>query len=173
MSSQRFWSLAAALVLWGTPTLAQPPTTGIYARDGWEAFAGVYYEGGDATQPKRLMGMLVLTDSSIGLHPCVYEQCQDDKKGKQPFKEPAYFTIPLNAVKRITNSSQVRDADLAGKIMVGGLAPARAEDFVAIVYESPSSVEAPLFKSAKTQVAAIDAKLRFRLKKRGIELQDK
>lgn len=105
--------------------------------------------------------------------PCLYHQCQDDRKGKLPFREPPYFTILLNAVKQITNSSRVRDADLAGKMMIGGLAPARAEDFVAIVYESSSSVEAPLFKTAKTQVAALDAKLRFRLKKRGIELQDK
>lgn len=165
--------LTISMTMSGAVALAQPPVTGIYARDGWEAFAGVYYEGGDATQPKRLMGMLVLTDSAIGFYRCVSAQCFDDKKGGKPFREPAYFSIPLTSVKDISTSSRVRGADAMGKIMVGGLASDRPEDFVALVYESQTSIEAPLFKTAKTQVAAIDAKIRFRLKKAGLELPDK
>lgn len=163
--------IAAALIVIATSVsvAAQPPANRIYARDGWEAFSGVYYEGGDATQPKRLLGMLVLTDSTIALHPCVIQQCYDTKKGA-PFREPPFFSIPLTSIKDIVSSSRVRGADTMGKVFLGGLASDRPEDFVALVYETKSSVEAPLFKTAKAQSAAIDAKLRFRLKRLGVEL---
>lgn len=149
---------------------AQPPVTTIFTGDGWEAFPGVYYQGGDATHPKKQYGMLVLTDSTIALHQCaVLMTCDEPKKGV-PFKSPALYTIQLSSLKQIVSSSRVRSADAMGKLFLGGLASDRPEDFIGLVYETATSVEAPLFKTAKAHSAAIDAKIRFRLKKLGIDL---
>ena len=156
-------------------THAQPAPNAIFARDGWEAFPGVEYQGGDATQPKKRWGMLVLTDTTIGLYPCVYESCRDgDKKGvKRPFNDPAFFIIPLSAIKDVTSSARSRSASTSEKFFLGGLAGSQSEDFVGLVYETGASAEAPVFKTGKAQSTAVDAKIRFRLKKLGIELQDK
>jgi hypothetical protein len=144
----------------------------IIARDGWEAFPFSQYIGGDATQPKPFKGiryMLVLTDSAIAFHECVVYEClaQSDKV---PFKPTPVFSIPLRQIKEIASSSQVRGAGFGAKLAVGMLAGDRTEEHVGIVYETETSAEAPVFQVDKTHANAIEAKVRFRLKKLGIEL---
>jgi hypothetical protein len=141
----------------------------MYASDGWEAFPNVSYQGGDATQPKRRFGMLVLTDSTIALHECANISCFDNSKGKLPFKAQPWFSIALSSLTQIAHSSQVRK-DGAATFFLGALADGDSEGFVGFVYQTARNVEAPLFKMKKEQSGVLDAKVRFRLKRLGIEL---
>lgn len=142
----------------------------IVARDGYEAFPNVEYRGGDATQPKRLYGYLVLTDSTIALHPCFSgSRCLEDKK-KGLFEPTPYFTIRLSTLKAIQNSASEKGAGIGEKLLIGNLAGGQKEGIVALTYETATSVEAPVFKTDEAHGVALEAKLRFRLKKLGIEL---
>lgn len=145
----------------------------IIARGGWEAFPNVEYQGGDATQPKRLQGMLVLTDSTIALHACAWVSCGPvpNDTSKPPFAAKALFTIALRDIKDVSSVSQVRGPGVGDKIALGMLAGDRTEEAVGIVYETATSAEAPFFKTLKTHANAVEAKIRFRLKKLGIELK--
>lgn len=160
--------LAEALIALGRID-AQPPA--VIARDGWEAFPVVEYQGGDATQPKKRAGMLVLTDSTLALHECYWTGCYDFKKQeKPPFRAEPLYLIPLRAVREVSASSQVRGPSTSSRIAWGMLASDRTEEFVGLVYESASSAEAPVFKTMKSQSGAIEAKVRFRLKKLGVDI---
>lgn len=147
----------------------------IYVKDGWEAFPNVEYQGGDATQPKRLQGMLVLTDSTIALHPCAWVSCGPvpNDTTKPPFAPKPFFTIRLSELKEVASSSDVRGPSAGAKLMVGALAGDRKDEFVGLVYETSSRAEAPTFRTEKTHANAIEAKIRFRLKKLGIDLTAK
>ncbi len=167
---KRLLLAAASLLLFAVSAHAQGA---IIARDGWEAFPMVAYQGGDSTQAKKLAPMmLVLDDTSLSLHECNYDYCKE-RKDKAPFRKEAKFSIPLTSITGLNGSSRVRGADTAGKVFLGGLASDRAEDFISIVYETASSAEAPVFKTEKAIAGAIDAKLRYRLKRIGVELREK
>jgi hypothetical protein len=162
------WRIIILVTTAATAAAAQSP---IIARDGWEAFPNVEYQGGDATQPKKLSGWLVLTDSTIALYKCEWPGCVDiDDKKKPLFKGPPYLTIRLNELKQVASSSQVRPATGTEKFMIGFLATDHPEEFVGFVYQTPTSAEAPVFKTEKAQSGAVEAKVRFRLEKLGITL---
>jgi hypothetical protein len=163
---QRIVISGLILALAATSGAAQ---TAIIARDGWEAFPNVEYLGGDATQPKRLRGMLVLTDSTISLHQCEVSTC-NDLKSKPAFKPIPIYTIRLSTLKGVQNAAQQKGAGLGEKILVGGLLSDQKVGTVVLTYESTSSAEAPVFKTDEAHGAALEAKIRFRLKKLGIEL---
>lgn len=163
-----FWALAAVASM-AVTAHAQSPL--VVSRDGWEAFPWVEYQGGDATQPTKRRGMLVLTDSTLSLHKCRFEYCDDHRKHTElPFEEKPLYTIQLRSIKEVTSSSQVRGPSAGSRLALGLLAGDRTEEMVGIVYESASSAEAPVFKTQKAQSAAVEAKLRFRLKKIGVTL---
>ena len=164
--------VAAAMVSFATVSAGaqQPILTG----KGWEAFPNVDYQGGDATQPKRLLqGMLVLTDSTIALHACAWVNCTPPRDTtKLPFVEKPYFTIRLADIKEVASSSEVRGPSTASRIMIGGaLAGDRKEELFGLVYETAASAEAPVFRTQQHQSGAVEAKIRFRLKKLGIDLK--
>lgn len=159
----------AASALVTAPITAQPPVA--IARDGWEAFPQVEYVGGDASQPKKRAGMLVLTDSSLAMHPCVWDGCYDHiKQQKLPYKPEPYYIIPLKGISEVSSSSQVRGPSVGGRIAWGVLATDRTEELFGLVYETATSAEAPVFKTMKAQAGAIEAKVRFRLKKLGLSV---
>ena len=163
-------SVLAALASFSPAAFAQPPV--IIARDGWEAFPEVEYQGGDATKPKKMYGMIVLTDSTIALHRCRWQYCEDDRKEvKTPFLPEPLYLIPLRRIQEISASSQVRGPSVGSRIAFGLLAGDQKQEFVGLVYETESSAEAPVFRTLKTQSGAIEAKVRFRLKKLGVELK--
>lgn len=87
----------------------------IVVGDGFEAFPWVEYQGGDSGYPKKFYGMLVLTDSTVALHPCWNRYCEVNKK-KGPFKIPPYFSIRLADLKEVSNSSRVRGPELATRL---------------------------------------------------------
>jgi hypothetical protein len=136
--------------------------------EGFEAF-NVEYQGGDATHSKKRWGMLVITDSTVGFYECLWSGCLADKK-KSMIKEPPIWLIPLEYVKEVSSSNQVRGATVGGKLMWGSLAGDRTEEFVGLVYESETNAEAPIFKTRTAQSGAVEAKIRFRLKRKGISI---
>jgi len=161
--------LCGLFAVTGLTVSADAQPAAVVARDGWEAFPQVEYQGGDATQPKKRWGILVLTDSTLAFHECFDGAFCPERKGKL-FKEPAIFTAKLTLIQEIGSSTQVRGASATGKIAFGILANDRREEFLGFVYESATSAEAPVFKTLKTQAAAIEAKVKFRLKKLGVML---
>ncbi len=152
--------------------LASTASAQIVAGPGWEAFPEVAYLGGDATQPKIVRGFLVLTDSTLELHECVIvPHCVATKKAPA-WKPQATYTIKLSAIKEVRSNARSSDASVTEKIIGGALASS-SEEVVTLVYESPSNVEAPVFQTPKAYSAALDAKIRFRLKKLGVDIPEK
>lgn len=138
--------------------------------DGSESFSRIEYIGGDATQPKKLYGWLVLTDSTLEWRDCTHSDCRGHKDGEY-FKREARFTIPLRTMTELASSSEVRGASVESKLLIGSLAGDRRFEYVLVVYEHATSAEAPVFKTQKAQSDALEAKIRFRLKRLGITLQ--
>lgn len=166
-------TLAGAVVVAGLCLGAEVDAqTYIIAGDGWEAFPGVEYQGGDARFPEKVRGVLVLTDSTLAFHPCRVKTqggCAIEK-GKLAWKDPAHFVVDLRQIQSIETSTQVRGASAGMKLLVGGLANDRSVEFMSFAHETASSAEAPVFKTYPTQAGALDAKVRFRMKKLGREL---
>jgi len=158
-------AIGVALALAGAPQSLQAQA--VIARDGWEAFPNVGYKGGDATQPKPRNGVLVLTDSTLGLYKCAWEYCVDRGKHLVQWDQPI-FVIPLRQITEVSSSSQVSGSCVAGKLAFGLLANDRAEEYFGFVYESESSAESPVFKVQKTQSGALEAKVKFRQRKLGM-----
>ncbi len=140
-------------------------------KNGYEAFPLVEYRGGDATQPKRRTGVLVLTDSTLAFHECTRRRDCLEYKDNPVFAE-LIFSIPLRQLKEVSSSTEVRGPGVGGRIAFGVLATDRKEEFVGVVYETEQSAEAPVFRTQPAQAAAIEAKVRFRLKKLGIQLTE-
>jgi hypothetical protein len=115
------------------------------------------------------MGWLVLTDSTLSLHACGRQFCATHKD-LPLYDSIPYFTIPLRSITDVSSSTQVRGPSTGSKIAFGLLAGDRKEEFVGLVYETATSAEAPIFKTQKAQASALEAKIRFRLKKLGIVL---
>lgn len=125
----------------------------IYTGDGWEAVFKVELRGGDATYKGKRNGILVLTDSTIALHDCaeiVNQACYYSDKKKAPFTPTPFYSIKLLDVKGVASSS----------------------DWVRVTYETKSSVEVPTFAMGRSYGPAIDAKIRFRLKKLGVTIPE-
>lgn len=120
--------------------------------------------------PKAKLGWLVITDSTIALHECTRQYCEYDKKGKHYKPEPIY-AIRLQGIKSVESLSDVRGASVGSKLAFGFLAGDRKQEFVGVIYETETNAEAPVFKTQKAQSAAVEAKLKFRLKRLGIELR--
>jgi hypothetical protein len=106
--------------------------------------------------------VLVLTDTALAFFPCLSDYC-DDRKNELPWKDPMYFSVPLARITGVQSSSQVRGPGVGGRIMLGLLAGDRTEGMFAVVHETDSSAEVPLFKLSVAQAGALDAKLRYRL----------
>ncbi len=155
------------MTLFAMPVIAhsqqnRPIVTG----DGWEAFPGVEYQGGDARFPKKLVGVLVLTDSTLEFRSCDNNYCEA-YKDRDVWGKKTYFVIPLTAITALDVSSSVRSADVGSKIFFGALASDRKQEFFGLAHETEDSAEAPVFLTRQTQAGAIEAKVRFRLKKLG------
>lgn len=145
-----------------TPLAAQ--TGAMFSKNGWDGFLDVQYQGGDASQPKRKTGMLVLTDSALIFYDCPWD-CEQDAKKRKDFWEAPAFRI---AYRGITNAkASTGTADHAG-LGMPLLFSDKSSDYITVVYESATSVESPVFKTKRAMAGAIEAKMRFRMKKLGL-----
>jgi len=155
--------LAVALALSPICANTQPLSVAVVG-DGWEAFRGIEYQGGDVGLTKKKLGAIVITDSSVAFHECENGGCYPTK-GKPPFKGPPLLYIALRGITSVNSSSQVKDVGGFGKALMGNLAGDTEQEAVVISYETATSAEAPFFKTQKAQSAAVVAKINFRRRK--------
>jgi hypothetical protein len=155
----------AAIVAAGRGEAQGPP---IVAGDGWEAFLGVEYVGGHAKFGyKRPSLVLVLTDTTLSVYPCHDSFCSEPRGRGRWKSDSLIFQVRLDQITAVDQSSRVKAASMGSKILIGFLASDKNEEFVGIGFETETSAEAPVFRTRQAQAGAIDAKIRFRLKRLG------
>lgn len=152
--------LALALLSLATVVHAQ---TKIVVPVGSDVFPDLQYQGGDATQAKRLVGILLLSDSTVAFFACSWD-CDGDAR-KLGFWDKPTFRIPLTAIRDVSHSTLTRTPPT--------IFSDDTMDFFTIVYEHDGTVDAPLFKMKRATSGAIEAKLKYRMKKIGLTLDTK
>lgn len=150
-------------------TQAQLPA--VVAGEGYEAFPRVQYQGGHSAFPRAAWGVLVLRDSTISFHECGDGlHCTSAAMSRELFKEPARFTVRLRDLRELSAQTRTRSPGVGRRIMFGALANDRNDELLAFAFDGESTAEAPVFKTLPTQAGAIEAKMRFRLRRLGVEL---
>jgi hypothetical protein len=76
------------------------------------------------------------------------------------------FTIPLDSITDIGSQTDVRDASVGKKLLLGGFAGTRKQEFVQVTYESPTMAEGLVFKVKDGAAPGVIAKVKFAIKKR-------
>lgn len=76
------------------------------------------------------------------------------------------FTVPLDSVTDVGSQSDVRDASVGKKILLGNFAGTRKQEFVQITYEGPSVAEGLVFKVKDGTGPGVVAKVKFAAKRR-------
>lgn len=156
-----------SVALFATPAVLQ--SQDILVRDGYEAFPMVDYQGGDARFKKKGTGVLVLTDSTLAFYNCSWGYCEDHK-GRMFEPKGLIWSVPLNKITSVSVSSQNRGASVTGRVLFGALATDSNAEYFAFAHDTETSAEAPVFRTPKTMSGALDAKVRFKLRKLGINL---
>jgi hypothetical protein len=137
---------------------------------GWEAFALVTYVGGHGRIPESQHGLaLILTDSTVDLRKCRDETCAVGRAGAW-WVDPPLFSVPLASLTAVERRTRLREGPLAGAMNPlggGSLGLGEAEEIVLLVFDADDTAEAPLFLVGPGQSAALEAKIRFRLRKMG------
>lgn len=114
----------------------------------------VRYQGGHGPWGEQeIRGALAIGDTAL-----VFQ----DKDGRRE------LVIPLARITDIGSQTQRKEASVGSKLLFGGLARSRQEEFLTVTYELPDDAEAVVFRfEPKTSAAAL-AKIRFRMKKLGV-----
>ncbi len=137
--------------------------------EGYEGFPMVDYKGGDSRFKKKGYGILVLTDSTLAFYNCAWTSCM--KKNDLYFKpEGIIWSVPLTRIRSLSSNSQNRGASVGNRVLFGALASDTNEELFAFTHDTDTSAEAPVFKTPRHMSLAMEAKVRFRLRKLGIEL---
>lgn len=114
----------------------------------------VRYKGGHAAWgPDEIRGTLAIGDTAI-----VFQ----DQDGKRE------LVIPIRKITDISNQTQRKEASVGSKLLFGGLARSRQEEFLTFSYELPDDAEAIIFRFEPNTAAAALAKIKFRMKKLGV-----
>ncbi|MEO8140173.1 MAG: hypothetical protein ABI742_11030 [Gemmatimonadota bacterium] len=77
------------------------------------------------------------------------------------------FAIPVASITEVTQDVQVRDASVGKKLLFGGLAGSRKQEFVQITSESATSAEGVVFKVKQGTSVNVVAKIKFAVKRAG------
>lgn len=114
----------------------------------------VRYQGGHGPWgEEEIRGALVIGDTAL-----VFQ----DKDGRRE------LVIPMTRITDLGTQTQRKEASVGSKLLFGGLARSRQEEFITVSYELPDDAEAVVFRfEPKTSAAAL-AKIRFRMKKLGV-----
>ncbi len=128
-----------------------------------EAIPRVQYLGGISTLPKRLSGILVLSDSGAGLYPCARPGCKRDAEGHYLATTPLLF-VPYRQITDVTAETRPQEVTAGQRIFEGKKASDRSDDIVTVTYETSTTAEAAVFKTEPSQSKSVAAKIRFRMK---------
>jgi len=107
------------------------------------------YMSGREDMPKKKRGVLYLEDSVV-----VFTSERGD----------SVFSIPLREIKEVSNQADIRDASLGSKMLFGGLAGSRKQDFLSVTWETTTGVEVIVWKVKQNTGAGLAAKIRFAVK---------
>ncbi|MBA3317691.1 MAG: hypothetical protein H0T50_06315 [Gemmatimonadales bacterium] len=77
----------------------------------------------------------------------------------------AVFSVPLAAITEVGNQTDIRDASVGKKLLFGGLAGSRKQDFVQVTYETEKLAEGLVFKVKQGTSTGVVAKVKFAVKK--------
>ncbi len=129
----------------------------------------VDYKGGDSRFQKKGYGILVLTDSTLAFYNCAGAAC---KKHKGVYFTPdgVIWSVPLTRIRSLSSNSQNRGASVGNRVLFGALASDTNEELFAFTHDTETSAEAPVFKTPRHMSLSLEAKVRFRLRKLGIDL---
>jgi hypothetical protein len=116
-----------------------------------EIFKNVEYISGHAGMNDKVKGMLTIGDNDVQF---------TDEDGTLVFK------IPLEGITEINNQTDIRDAALGKKLLLGAFAGSRKQEFVNISYETTNMAEGIVFKVKQGTSTGIVAKIRFAAKHR-------
>jgi hypothetical protein len=121
---------------------------------GQDVVPKVRYKGGhEGWGDDEIRGSLAIGDSMLVF------QDQDGKRTLQ---------IPLRKVTDLSTQTQRKEASVGSKLLFGGLARSRQEEFIAVSYELPDNAEAVIFRFEPHTSAAVLAKIKFRMKRLGV-----
>ena len=75
------------------------------------------------------------------------------------------LSISLAGVTEVSTQTEIRDGSVGKKLLFGGLAGSRKQDFVQVSYETDKTAEGLVFKVKQGTSTGIVAKLKFAVKK--------
>jgi hypothetical protein len=116
-----------------------------------EMYSDVEYISGHADMTDKQKGTLLIGESELKF---------TRKDGT------LLFSVPLSGVTEVSNQVEVRDASVGKKLLFGGLAGSRKQDFVQVSYETEQLAEGLVFKVKQGTSTGIVAKLKFAVKKK-------
>jgi hypothetical protein len=82
-----------------------------------------------------------------------------DNKGER------IFTFPIATIQNAEHTRDIRDASVGKKLLFGGLAGDRKQDFLTLTIETDSNAEGVVFKAKQNAATGIAAKINFYVKK--------
>lgn len=166
-------ALATLICLAGAGRAAQAQRIEpVMAGDGWEAFTRVQYEGGLTGFSRPLRGVSVATDSTIAFHRCSDRLCERVPRNRQVFADSAEFVFRLAELKGIEARVRTVGPGVGRRVMFGVLANDRSQETLHLQIETDSSAEAPRFVTGAAHAEQIGSKLRFRMKRLGLEIRE-
>jgi hypothetical protein len=114
-----------------------------------DMFKDVEYQAGKDGFADKIKGTLIVAPQALRFM---------DQTGKLT------FSIPVEAITDVKNDIQIRDASAGKKLLFGGLAGSRKQEFVMITSETAESAEGVVFKVKQNESLNMVAKIRFAMK---------
>lgn len=145
----------ATRLWWLRPALASLPAillfTATRPAQAQDLFSDVEYISGHAGMDDKVKGVLLVGESEVKF---------TRKDGT------VLMTVPVMGITEVGNQTDVRDASVGKKLLFGGLAGSRKQDFVQITYETENSAEGLVFKVKQGTATGVVAKIKFAVKKK-------
>lgn len=158
--------VAVAMTMTAIPAGAQAIT--VVA--GADVVRGAEYRGGHSGLAVTQKGVLVLSDSALALFVCKSTDCMNATATDWD-RTSIVLSIPLASVQGVEISTSRRGPSATSRFMWGVFAKDRNEGYVAVTYAVGGTVETPVFKTGDAVAPALEAKIRFRAKKLGVQVE--
>jgi hypothetical protein len=109
----------------------------------------VEYISGKTGFPEKMKGLLVLTPDAI----------------KFQKKDQVVFSIPTVTITEASKQTDIRDGSVGKKLLFGGLAGSRKQEFINLSSETDSTAEGLIFKVKQGTAQGPVTKIRFYARK--------
>jgi hypothetical protein len=146
VASRLSWSKSALALV--PAILLLTATRPLRAQD---LFSDVEYISGHAGMDDKVKGVLLVGESEIKF---------TKKDGT------VLMAVPVEGITEVANQTDVRDASVGKKLLFGGLAGSRKQDFVQITYETADLAEGLVFKVKQGTATGVVAKIKFAVKRK-------